>query len=459
MREALRQRLEEKQLIPAGSHVLVAYSGGPDSTCLLHLLHALGVSVAAAHLHHGQRPEAEQEAERCREFCERLSIPFALGRADVPGLSRDSGMGLEEAGRHARYGFFRQAARQLECTLIATAHTQDDSVETVLFNLIRGSGLAGLAGIPAQREEIIRPLLPFTRRQTLAYCQEEGLEIHHDPANTDLSFSRARIRSMVMPQLEAIQPSFRTSMMRFAAIVDEEDRFLNGMAAAALEKAETPLNGLLRFLTLDCEASFQRRELACLPMVLLKRAVRVGAEALGGSLDHDQTLCAAHGIAGRGPGSASSTGGAVTITWGDDRVDFSVSSPDEPFRFGLTIPGETVSDEFGWVLSGRRARDTDPVRPRASLEAVLDSRRTQGSLYFRSAQPGDALQPLGMTGTRKVADILSEMGLTKAARRRLPIICDFVGPIWIPGGPLADRVKVTAETHDQLILRLAPLES
>jgi tRNA(Ile)-lysidine synthase len=188
MLEQFQEHLRKSGLIPDGSRVLVGYSGGADSTALLHLLHRCGIDVVAAHLHHGQREEAEDELARCQAFAEKLDLPFIAGRADVPRMSREMGMGLEEAGREARYGFFRQAAFGAECDLIATAHTLTDQVETVLLNIVRGTGLRGLTGIPVKRENIVRPLLPFSRDETVSYCKEHGFWTHEDPANTDFAF-------------------------------------------------------------------------------------------------------------------------------------------------------------------------------------------------------------------------------------------------------------------------------
>src|SRR5262249_8194209 len=162
---------------------------------------------------------------------------------------------------------------------IATAHTRTDHIETVLLNLSRGAGLNGMAGIPAKRENIVRPLLIFTREQTRGYCSDRGFWFHDDPANEDLSFSRARVRHRILPDLRATNPAAEQAISKLAEIADEEDRFLNGMAAAALEQSEAPLNGQLGFLTTDCEAAFDRDKLLGLPSVLFRRAVRLACQA------------------------------------------------------------------------------------------------------------------------------------------------------------------------------------
>jgi tRNA(Ile)-lysidine synthase len=436
--------------------VIVGYSGGADSTFLLHALHGCGIDLVAAHLHHGMRPEADDEMKRCEAFADSLGVPFAGGRADVPKMARELRIGIEEAGRRARYEFLQRAAIKCRGDLIATAHTLDDHVETVLLNLTRGSGLSGLAGIPAGRDNVVRPALPFMREETRAYCKEAGLWFHDDPANSDVAFSRTRIRLKVVPELREINPAFDEAVARMAEIVGEEDRFLNATAAAALERCEVPLNGALRFLTADCEVAFDRAALASLPPVLVKRAIRLAAGAIGGALDYGQTATVCAGLSEGGSGSVTAEGGRVAVEWNAESVTVRDVAPAEPFRFPLTVPGETLSEEFGWQITAAYASPEEYSRERRALSVVVDATAVKGEPYFRAAEPGDALAPLGMAGRRKLSDFLGEAGLTHAARRRLPVVCDMVGPIWVPGVCMADRVKITGNTRRALELRFGP---
>ena len=436
MRERLARHLTDTGLIPPGARLLVGYSGGADSTCLLSLLVDLEFDVVAAHLHHGQRSEADTEQRLCEAFAGELGTPFATGRADVPRLAKDRKLSMEEAGREARYAFFRQAAARLDCALVATAHTRDDHIETVLFRIARGTGLAGLAGIPAQRDGIVRPLLPFSRAETRAYCLERGLWFHDDPANDDLANARVRVRKEVVPALRAINPAADAAVARLAAMADEESRFLDGAAAAALERAEIPLNGELAFLTRDVEVAFDRRVLDHLPPVLVRRAVRLAARALGAELDFDGS----DAVLQREAGSLTAEGGEVVLEWDSEALHGRVLRPTAPFRYPLTLPGETESDEFGWRMV---AFPLDaPTRPpvRAALDVEVDRAAARG-LYFRGVAAGDAMRPLGFEGTRKLSDLLAEAGLTPAARIRLPIVCDLVGPLWAPGVCLDERAR------------------
>ncbi len=455
MLEVFKDHLERTRLIPLGARVLVGYSGGADSTCLLHLLHSVGVDLVAGHLHHGQRAEADAEQRQCEEFCDQLGIPFATGKADIPQMASDMKIGLEEAGRQARYAFFQQAAFRLECQWIATAHTKTDHVETVLLHLARGSGLGGLAGIPIKRENIIRPLLFVSREDARAYCSERGLWFHDDPANEDLTFSRARVRHRILPELKAINPAADDAIYRLSSLVDEEDRFLNGMAAAALEQSEADINGELKFLTMDCEAIFDRNRLSTLPPVLFRRAIRLAVQAVGANLERDHLAKIEFGVGSLPNGSVTAEGGEVVVVWGEDQIHVRQVRPTEPFRFALTVPGETSSDEFGWQFTAVNCVGGE--QSRASMQAVIPRIALKGSLYFRTAQTGDAMRPLGFDGARKLSDLLSEAKLTQAARSRLPILCDLVGPLWAPGICLDNRLKLIEPTSETIIVRFGPV--
>ena len=457
MIEEFKANLAKSQLIPPGASVLVGYSGGPDSTCLLHLLHLAGIDCVAAHLHHGMRAEADDELAKCTQFAESLEIPFVSGRADVPGISEKLKVGIEEAGRHARITFFRQSAYQTNCQLIATGHTKDDHAETILMHILRGSGLSGLAGIHASREGIIRPLLSFSRAQTRAYCEANNLWFHDDPGNFQEDFTRVRLRRRIIPELETINPSFQTALIRLGETVETEDTFLNHQAANLLQQAEIPLNGNLQFLTQDIEACFSRPQLANSPEPLIRRGIRLATQFIGGELTYDQTLHITQLIHTGESGSITTEKTNVVIEVDSDQVHIRSLDQEEPFRFPLTIPGETDSEIFGWKFTAQSTSPTDYKREPNSLDVVIDPSKTQGGLHFRATQPGDEMIPFGESTPRKINDLLAKAKLTSAARRRLPIIFDMIGPVWIPGIRLAERVRVTESTNRALLIQFEPL--
>ena len=193
-------------LPPAGGTVLVAVSGGRDSVCLLHYLARLGTargfSVAAAHLDHGQRPTAARDVAFVQSLCRTLDVPCHVGRADVPALARELGVGVEEAGRRARYEFLERTADEIGAARIATAHHAGDQAETVLLHLLRGAGTRGLRGIPPVRGRIVRPLLQTTRAEIEAYLEKNHLGHVEDETNADTTLRRNFLRLELMPQIE-----------------------------------------------------------------------------------------------------------------------------------------------------------------------------------------------------------------------------------------------------------------
>ncbi len=215
--------------------ITVALSGGADSVCCLHFLKEMskkmGFTLRAAHFHHQIRgAEADRDAEFCRALCAQWGIPFALGKGDVPARVRQSGESMEEAARVMRYHFFAKVGG-----IIATAHTADDNLETVLTNLIRGTGLRGMCGIPPSRNQYIRPILCLSKAEVLTYLATHSLPHVEDSTNGDLTTLRSRLRHKVIPQLEIEMESISLKTMELTARLREDENFLTSLALNHLQ--------------------------------------------------------------------------------------------------------------------------------------------------------------------------------------------------------------------------------
>ena len=200
----VRRTMRERALASPGDHVLVACSGGPDSTALLHVLHRLrselGITLCVASIDHGLRPESASEVEHVGAFASTLGVPFYPVRVDLA----TEGVSIQARARELRYGALREVARAHGAVRIAVGHTQDDQAETVLARVLRGAGLRGLEGIEARRMDgVIRPLLDCRRPDVRAYAEERALPFVDDPSNHQRTFERVRIRHEVLPALEA----------------------------------------------------------------------------------------------------------------------------------------------------------------------------------------------------------------------------------------------------------------
>ncbi|MEW5725949.1 MAG: tRNA lysidine(34) synthetase TilS, partial [Thermodesulfobacteriota bacterium] len=252
--------------------LVAAFSGGPDSTALLHLCLRLagdlGLNLFAAHLDHGLRGELGERDRRAAEAeATRAGIPFFWEKADCRALAAERSLSLEEAGRRARYDFLERARVQTGAGLIATGHTADDQAETVLFNLLRGAGPRGLAGIPRRRGRVIRPLLGFWRRDLLAYLKGRGLGYVEDETNRDLDFTRNRLRRHLLPLLERdYNPAVKAALVRTAEVLREEEKVWEDWTARARAQVD--------WRSEEGRIGLDRAGLAGLSRALARRLVR-----------------------------------------------------------------------------------------------------------------------------------------------------------------------------------------
>jgi tRNA(Ile)-lysidine synthase len=227
---------------------VLAVSGGPDSMALLHgAARLVGTGavrwhLTVAHLDHGLRADSADDATFVADAAAALDLPAAVRRADVGALARAGGRSIEEAGREARYRFLDDVAS--DGALIATAHTLDDAAETVVLNLVRGSGLAGAAGIPGRRGRVIRPLLGERRATMRTLLDAGGLEYRLDPSNEDPAFLRNRVRAELVPTLEGLRPGAIDRIGRFARLAADDDALLDDIAAAELGRRTAEDGGI-----------------------------------------------------------------------------------------------------------------------------------------------------------------------------------------------------------------------
>ena len=254
-------------LPPEGGVILCAVSGGRDSVCLLHYLTTIaprrGFTVAAAHLNHRMRPEAQRDEDFVRGLCREWNVPFYTEAAPVYEMAARWGLGVEETGRRLRYEFLLRTADAIGAAYIATAHHAQDQAETVLLNLLRGTGPEGLGGIPPVRGRIIRPLLQTSRAEIEDYLRANGLPHVEDSTNEDTHYARNRLRRELWPQLETVNPAVTRAIGRTAEIVRGENAYLDTLAAerlpaegtavetAALLAAPEPLRPRMVRLLLD----------------------------------------------------------------------------------------------------------------------------------------------------------------------------------------------------------------
>lgn len=438
--------------------MLVAVSGGPDSLSLLHVLwserEARGLAtVEAAHLDHGLRgDESAGEAAWVAAWCAAHGIPCHIGQADVATLAQEGKKSKQEAARAARYGFLAKTAAQTGATKIATGHTRDDQVETVLMNILRGTGLDGLRGIPARRGMYVRPLLDVSRAEIEDYCVAHRLEPRRDPSNLSPdAYTRNRVRLELLPLLKRdYNPVVERALLRLSDTAAGEWDYLHVQTQATLAAAI--------FLLQPGKLGINRAALAELHPALLRRVLRAAVTQVRGttqgvSYQHMERLCRlmerpakSGAITMRGLFSRP----ACDVTISQSALTL-MSPPTSPPGFvQQSLPvGETIHlPEIGWQIKAT----FEPLRGAPAAQADID-KVDLNSLYVRNYRQGDQIDPRGMGGQhKKISAIFSDAKVPRTERHCIPIIADKTGIVWIAGHCLAERVKVTPETQRRLYL-------
>ncbi|MBR4744347.1 MAG: tRNA lysidine(34) synthetase TilS [Oscillospiraceae bacterium] len=424
MKDRLLSFLEDSGCLPErGAGILAAVSGGADSMCLLDLLLSLspetGWEISAAHFNHGLRgPEADRDEAFVRDYCSEAGIPFFAGRGDVNEYASLHRIGREEAARVLRYRFLEEARKQAEAKYIATAHSADDNAETILMNLVRGTGAAGLRGIPVCRESLIRPLLFADRAEIEAYDRARGLSWITDSSNGDDTYTRNRLRLHVIPLLKQINPRFTEACSRTAQIAAADDDALNAMADSV-------------FSGLDRSKRIPSDLLGDLPDAVAARVLR---KMNGGPLPFLQVrrillFCRS----GRREGVLEIPGTEVHFEHGD--LVFGRTET-VPMTTRVLAPGTTVPlEEAGLIVTVCEERYDGTIH-KSFTEYLFKTGDVCGRIVARPRFPGDRYAPRGRGCTKTLKKLMNEAGIPISRRDALPVFADEKGILAVyPFGP------------------------
>ncbi len=441
--------------------MVVAASGGADSMSLLAVLHQVGprpaAGVSAAHFDHGLRAESRSEGDLVEAFCRARGIAFRRGCGDVRARARSHRESIEKAAREMRYAFLERAARELGAERIATAHTRDDQVETILMRVLRGAGVRGLAGIPRRRGPIVRPLLGVTGAQTRAYCRQHGIEFADDPTNADTRYARNWVRHDVLPAMRRAAPGIDDDLLRLgdaardalSVIRSETDPVLD----AALEREGNAW-------VLDTRALAGLDDLSRYVLLADLLAHRAGLDCDAGRV-HFERLVAMTRRGARSGGMASLPGACARRE--HDALVFYPGSrrpPDHDGRAGacaLPVPGSARVGEYRLVAE---------IVPRGRINGADLRRAAQsggglepGVAYFardsllpplvvRAPRRGDRMRPFGMRGRRKLSDVFIDRKIPARRRPHSLVVEDGREIVWLVGVTTSESTRVAGGPSD-----------
>ncbi|MCW2277060.1 tRNA lysidine(34) synthetase TilS [Heliophilum fasciatum] len=450
------------QLLLPGERVLLAVSGGVDSVCLFLLFHQLAqqrmpVAFGIAHFHHGLRgASADEDAAFVAKLAADAGVPCWVEQADEGWWHREQGTKME-AARRLRYAFLERVADEGAFDRIALGHHADDQAETVVFHLLRGTGLRGLTGMPVRRGRLIRPLLGFRRQEIETFVRENGGTWREDESNVSDDYTRNHLRHHLLPMMSQYNPNLVATLQRMADVLREEDRCMQ-------ELAEETQRSLLQGDSLDCAG------LLALPVALQRRVLRSFLERQAAQVDLPyvdyvlttdllqrlQRQCGQAGAVGSvGRGALVLSRGKLTVAsiWPPRANDFAYPVPlplgDEPMRLEVPEAGGALIVErlpaAHWQLQAQpQERFVFFLAP----EAVRD-----GTLLLRSRRSGDRIALGSGSGRKKIKDLLIDAKVPRQARDQIPVLLFDDEVIWVIGQRKDGRYRPTANSTSVLCLR------
>ncbi len=441
--------------------VLVAYSGGLDSSALLHVLNtvmeSMHLSLIVGYFNHNLRgDESNQEAKFVQEVCDTYGLQLEIGTGDVNQCAKEHKISIQEAARKLRYMFFEKIAECYNISKIATAHHSDDQTETVLMRFFQGGSLTSLRGIPIKRDKYIRPLLWVTRSDLEAYVQNNKINYFADSSNDKEDYLRNKIRLNILPYLREQLPHnidlvLEKHGQKFQQISELADVLKKESYTAVLVSEEKDK------IILDI-ASFKNYFSLIQQLVIQECFDRLGCYNDSVNEKHAKTVVEFIYDAGRK--NSLNLNNEIILTVNKTSLvlsNLSVASFDFPIEYGLKYELPWEGHIFQSEIIDVSCKDIDysTVRnEKNEWNELVDRNKINEPLRLRTWQAGDAFCPLGMNGTKKLSDFFVDLKIPLHLKNKYPVLTDREKIIWVCGLRIDDRVKITSKTQDIIGLHL-----
>lgn len=452
--ERTAETIKKHSMLSGGETVLVGLSGGPDSVCLITVLHALApdldLKLHAVYVDHGLRPEeTPEEIEFASDLCLKLGVPFGVRRIDPKPHAGKHGLSLQDAARTLRYEALEEAAAEAGAGAIAVGHNLDDQVETFMMHVLRGSGPRGLSGIPPVRDNIIRPLIEIERKEIEEFLDSEGISYITDPSNLKHDYLRNRLRADIMPVLKKINPSIPETLARTTEILRDEDRYLELQVTKTLMKLITRMS--------DASIELFLVPLENLDRVILRRVLRRAVDATEGlrgiSFRHIEDIM--HLIKEGSAGDRLYLPRDVRVIKKYSTLLLTSEPPQKLGTYGIG-PGEEVAlREAGLVLTATLEEKAPAITD--SDTAVLDADKLEFPLELRARRDGDYFCPEGFGKRKKLQDYFVDEKVPRDERDTVPIVTSGDDIVWVAGMRADDRYVAGGSTKRFLVLQIKRL--
>ena len=432
MKYKVEKHIEKHQLLDKEKPVLVALSGGADSVALLLVLHNLDYKCQAIHCNfHLRGEESNRDEEFVTALCKRLNIPLSIIHFSTTEYAKSHGISIEMAARELRYDAFEKQRKSIDAQAIAVAHHRDDSAETLLLNLVRGTGIRGLRGIQPKNGYIIRPLLCVGRKDIIDYLKWRGEDYVTDSTNLTSDYTRNKIRLEIIPKLAEINPSIKESLAGTAQRISEAELIYRHAIRDAIKRVKTE----------NCiDIELLKREIA--PATLLHEILSpLGfnskqTDDIYGSLDNE----------------GCKTFSAAEWNVVKDRNRLIITSKDEIEAIEILLPATGSVETTQGILSIEQIPFNNHI-PKQHNTACLDIEKLQLPLTLRNTRNGDRFAPFGMRGTKLVSDYLTDRKKSLIEKHAQLVVTDAKGEIvWLVNERPSARCCITEKTKEIICL-------
>lgn len=442
------------RMLQQGDSVLAAVSGGADSTALLDCLCELrgewGLSIAVCHVNHSLRgAESDRDEALVRQMCRKYGVKLFCFTENILEYAEKMGQSVEEAAREVRYQRMKEAAEAFgPGTRIATAHTLSDSMETALFHLARGTGPAGLCGIPPVRGEIIRPLIEITRREVEQYCEERGLQTVTDSTNLTDAYTRNRIRHHVIPRLYEVNPAADAAYLRLTEILRNEQDYLDVQARELLRRAER-------------EDGWDTETLSAAHPALLRHALVLLLKERGFSVSYEWIQRMTDAIRKGEHASwelsfkrfCETDGSRLRMIWAEKEEN---PEWEYPIADGTSIQiGDRI---ISFLYADYEDYKKTENYKKTHLKNAVDYDKIRNQAIVRTRRAGDRFSLPGRNWTKTLKKLMNEEKIPREQRSRRLVCADEKGVFWVEGFGADKRAAVDEGTKRLLLICMLKLE-
>ncbi len=435
--------IEHYNMFDKGTTVIIALSGGADSMALLSVLSTISseyqLNIIAAHVNHCLRDdESDRDELYVKEYCARSGIELRTLKVNVKNIASSTGESIEECGRRIRYEFFNSINQRAK---IATAHTLSDSIETIIFNLARGSALKGLCGIPAVRDKIIRPLIKCSRKEIEEYCRMNNISYMLDSTNSDDKYTRNHIRLNIIPQLNRINQSYDEAISRCSQILYEDEDLLSQLSDELLNSARI-------------KKDFNAKILASSHVALRKRVISSILFEKTGLFAENKHIISVDSLLCNGGSLQIKKGTTVLVKNGilSFPINFqNIGHWSLDFKEGIIeIPENVIEIK----IINRKDLDKLQYIHNNILDNCFDYDKIIGKAIVRSRCNGDSIRLSNRKCTKTIRKLFNEKAIPAIDRSKIAMIADNEGLLWINGVGIAERCEITKETSKIVLILL-----